>query len=187
MQCFGEADGGAIHEHLGILQALGVQCKVGLDDLGVIVDFFEGSICAVIVSVGDLLDGHDGHGMDELGVEIALVARIGLPGLNFHLGERLGVRDGVIRRCGVDRRGWGKEQNWDKEECEGPGRHFHSAPRRSVLLTHELEGDEAVAGLPFLIWKLSSSHGEELIVEVGCKLDLVKLVVRSRSEEQTRR
>ena len=49
------------------------------------------------------------------------------------------------------------------------------------------EGDEAVAGLPFLVRKFASSHGEELLVQVDCEVNLVELVVRSRRQEQTRR
>jgi hypothetical protein len=55
------------------------------------VDFLKSVTGLVDVAVEHLSSGNLGHGMDELGVEKALVAWAGLLCSNFELGESLGV------------------------------------------------------------------------------------------------
>ena len=77
--------------------------QIDLDEMGVVIDLLERCAGLVVVAVDDLLDGHLGHGVDELGVKVALIARIGLLGAEFELAEGLGVGNGFVDR-GVDRR-----------------------------------------------------------------------------------
>ena len=64
----------------------------------------------IIVAVHDLLDGHLDHGVDEFGVEVALVAGVGLLGLQFHLAQCLCVGNGFVDGC-VKRGSEREEQN----------------------------------------------------------------------------
>ena len=104
------------HQHLGVLEALGVFGEVELDELSVAVDLLEGGGGVVVVAVGDLLDGHLGHGVDQLRVKVALIAGVGLLGAEFELGEGLGVGKGFVEVCGVDRGAEGEKQRSGDEE-----------------------------------------------------------------------
>jgi len=97
-----EAVGGAVHEHLGVLEALGVPGEAELDELGVVLDLLEGRAGAVGITVEHLLAGDFGHGRDELGVEEALFARIGLQGALLKLIDGLLVEEeAFVDACGA--------------------------------------------------------------------------------------
>ena len=102
MEVFGEAIGGVMHEELGVLQAFGVVGEAEMDELRVVLDLFEGGAGLVDVAVEELFAGDLGHGVDELGVEEALVAGTGLLGAEFELAEGLGVGEGFVDGGGVD-------------------------------------------------------------------------------------
>jgi hypothetical protein len=102
MEVFGEAIGGVMHEELGVLQAFGVVGEAEMDELRVVLDLFEGGAGLVDVAVEQLFAGDLGHGVDELGVEEALVAGTGLLGAEFELAEGLGVGEGFVDGGGVD-------------------------------------------------------------------------------------
>ena len=99
VQRLGKPHRGVIEQHLCVLEALGVSGQVGLDELSVPTDLLERGGGAVVVSVGDLLDGHLGHGVDQLYVKVALIAGIGLLGAEFELGECGGVGKGFVEVC----------------------------------------------------------------------------------------
>jgi hypothetical protein len=80
-----------VKEHLGVLETLAVAGHVHVDELGVVIDLLQGLTGLVDVAVEHLLAGDLGHGVDELGIEEALIARTCLLGAQFELGESLGV------------------------------------------------------------------------------------------------
>ena len=97
-----ETVGGMMHQQFGILEALGVLGEAEVDELRVVFDPFEGCGGCFGVAVCDLFGGHFGHGVDQLGVEEALVAGTGLLGAEFELAEGLGVGEGFVDGGGVD-------------------------------------------------------------------------------------
>ena len=125
-----ETIGGVVHEHLGVLDALAVAGEIHVDQLRVVVDLLKSVTGLVDVAVEHLLAGNLGHGVDELGVEKALVAGAGLLGSKFELGEGLGVGEIVVNGGGM-RAGAGRE-------AKDRGRRT-AAKRRVNFITH-LEG-----------------------------------------------
>jgi hypothetical protein len=109
-EIFRETIGGVVHEHLGVLETLAVAGHIHVDELRVLVDLPEGCAGLVDVAVEHLPAGHLGHGVDELCVEEALVARTGLLGAEFELGQGLCIRNIFIVAGGVDRSTEGKQQ-----------------------------------------------------------------------------
>ena len=91
VKIFAEAVGGVVQEHLGVLEALAVVGEVHVDELRVVVDLLQGGAGLVDVAVEHLFASELGHGVDEFGVEEALVARTGLLGAEFELGESFGA------------------------------------------------------------------------------------------------
>jgi hypothetical protein len=85
-----------VHELLGVFDALGVVSDIGVDEGGVLVDLFEGGVGLVDLACEELAAGVLGEGVDELDVEEALVAGIGLLGALLELREGLGVEDRVV-------------------------------------------------------------------------------------------
>jgi hypothetical protein len=114
-----------VHQHLGVLEALGVAGEVDVDEVGEVVDLFERGGGLFVVAVGDLLAGLLGHGVNELGVEVALLAGVGLAGAEFELGEELGAgfvgwrgrvgRGGEVE-CGKKKEN-GVAQSWIEPRC----------------------------------------------------------------------
>ena len=100
-EIFAETIGGVVHEHLGVLDAFAVAGEIHADELRVVIDFLKGVTGLVDVAVEHLLAGNFGHRVDELGVEVALVAGAGLLGSDFELGQGLGVGKIVVDRGGV--------------------------------------------------------------------------------------
>jgi hypothetical protein len=93
-----EAVAGAVHELLGVLDALGVAGEVDVDEVSVEVDLFESGRGLLGVAGGNLLASLLGHGVDELSVEEALLAGIGLAGALLELGEDVRAGDDFV--CG---------------------------------------------------------------------------------------
>jgi hypothetical protein len=83
--------GGVVEEHLGVLEALGVVGETHMDELGVVVHLFEGGTGLVDVAVDHLFACDLGHGVDEFGVEEALVAGACLLGAELELSQGLGI------------------------------------------------------------------------------------------------
>ncbi len=187
VEILAEAIGGVVEEHLGVLESFAVAGEIHVDQLRVVVDFLKGVTGLVDVAVEHLSSGNFGHGVDELGVEEALVAGAGLLGSEFELGQGLGVREIVVHGGGVRERTGGESEGQRKKDCSETKSKFHNAPRRERLLLYVFEGDEAVAGLPLLIRKLAVCHGEELFVQVGRLFRVVQFIVCCCLQEQRAR
>jgi hypothetical protein len=129
---FSETIGGAVHEHLGVLDAFAVAGEIHVDELRVVVDLLEGGAGLVDVTIKHLLAGDLGHGVDELCVEEALVARACLLGTKFELSEHLGAGEIVVVGGGVDRSAERKKQRYRKKNGGGTKDEFHNAPRGSA-------------------------------------------------------
>jgi len=176
-----------VEEHLGVLEALGVVSHADVDELRVVVDLLERGGGLVEVAIHHLFAGDLGHGVDELGVEEALVARACLLGAQFELGQGLSIGKIFVDVGGVDRGAECEIQRQGKKEGSETKDEFHTHLEGAQLL-HVFEGDEAVAGLPLLVRKLAVCHGEELFVQVGRLFRMVKLIVsRCFEEQRTRR
>jgi hypothetical protein len=187
VKIFAEAIGGVVEEHLGVLEALAVAGEIHVDQLRVVVDLLKSVTGLVNVAVQHLLSSNLGHGVDELGVEEALVAGAGLLGSNFELGQGLGVGKIAVDRGGGRERAWSESEGQREKNGSETKSKFHNAPQRERLLLHVFEGDEAVAGLPLLVRKLAVCHGEELFVQVGRLFGVVQFVVsRCRKEQRAR-
>jgi hypothetical protein len=115
----GELVGGVVHQHLGVFDPLAVGGEIDMDELGVVIDLFEGGVGLVGVTVEHLLAGDLGHGVDELGVEEALVTGAGLLGTKLELRERLGVGKVVAVAEGERRRAESEKQRQRKKNCSG--------------------------------------------------------------------
>jgi len=113
VQILRETIGGLVHEHLGVLDAFAVVGEIHVDQLRVVVDFLKGVTGLVDFAVEHLSSGNLGHGVDELGVEEALVAWAGLLGSEFELGEGLGVGKVVVHG------GWVRERAGSESEGQG--------------------------------------------------------------------
>ncbi len=186
-EIFAETIGGVVHEHLGVLDAFAVAGEIHVDQLRVVVDFLKGVTGLVDVAVEHLAAGNFGHGVDELGVEEALVAGAGLLSFDFELGQGLGVGEIAVDGGGVRERAGSESEGQRKKDCSETKSKFHNAPRRERLLLYRFEGDEAVAGLPLLVRKLAVCHGEELFVQVGRLFRVVQLIVCRCLQEQRAR
>ena len=108
VEILAEAIGGVVEEHLGVLEALAVAGEIHVDELRVVVDLLERGAGLVDVAVEHLPACDLGHGVDELGVEEALVARAGLLGAKFELGQGLGVGKIFVDGGGVNRSAEGR-------------------------------------------------------------------------------
>jgi len=97
----GQAVGGVVHQHLGVLQAFGVVGKAEVDELGVVLDALERGAGVVRVTREHLLSSDLGDGMNEFGVKEALFARTGLLCAELELRQRLLVRKDLIYRRGA--------------------------------------------------------------------------------------
>jgi hypothetical protein len=104
----GEAAGRMMHQHLGIFQTPGVLFQAGLNKPGIAIDLFECRSGLIVVSVGDLPDGHLGHRMDQLRVEKTLVARIGLLSAQLKLAQGLSVGNTFVD-CSMCERSGGEK------------------------------------------------------------------------------
>jgi hypothetical protein len=93
VEILSEPIGGVVHEELSVLEALGVVGKIEVDQLRIVLDLLQGCAGLVDVAIEHLLAGYLGHGVDQLRVKEALVARIGLLSAEFKLAESLGVRE----------------------------------------------------------------------------------------------
>jgi hypothetical protein len=113
-QIFPETIGGLVHEHLGVLDAFAVIGEIHVDQLRVVVDFLKGVTGLVDFAVEHLSSGNLGHGVDELGVEEALVAGASLLGSEFELGEGLGVGKVVVHGGGVRERAGSESEGQGK-------------------------------------------------------------------------
>jgi hypothetical protein len=181
VKIFPETVGGAVKKHLGVLDALGIVGEADVDELGVLADLLEGGAGLVDIAVEHLSAGDLGHGVDQLRVEEALIARACLLGADLQLreglrvGEVIDVAGRMGQRVGRERQGQGKKNSRETKS------ESHNAPLIGALqLLHVFEGDEAVAGLPLLVRKLAVCHGEELLVQVGRLFRMVELIVGRR-------
>jgi hypothetical protein len=93
---FAEAMGCVVHEHFGVFEALGVMAEVQVDEVGVVLDLFQGGAGFVGFALKDLFARNFRHGVDQFGVEEALVAWVGLLGADFQLSDCLRVGDVVV-------------------------------------------------------------------------------------------
>jgi hypothetical protein len=151
--------GGVMEEHLGVLEALGVVGEAHVDELGVVIDFFEGGTGLVDVTADHLLAGDLGHCVDELSVEEALISWTGLLSAEFELSEGLGIGKifvDVRGDCGDRER---ETQRQGEKKCRVTKVKFHNAPQRERKLLRVFKSEEAVAGFPLFIWKLAVCHG----------------------------
>ena len=114
VEILAEAIGGVVEKHLGVLEPFAIAGEIHVDQLRVVVDFLKGVTGLVNVALKHLLAGNLGHGMDELGVEEALVAGAGLLGSNFELGQGLSVGKIVVNRGDVRRRARGEGEGQGK-------------------------------------------------------------------------
>ena len=199
-----EAEGGVVHYLLGVLESLGIVGEVDVDEVGVTVDLGEGVGGLFCVTVGDLSASLPGHGVDELGIEEALLAGIGLAGAQLKLGECVGAGNGFV--SGGAGRDYGAEggenpeasdeQNWTEWTSEtgcGTKERAHESPLGDRVLTsracfacllYVLEGGETGAGLQLLIGQCSMGRCEKLFVE-RCGIDsMMQIVVRRCLEEE---
>jgi hypothetical protein len=87
--------------------------------LGVAVDLLEGGIGLVYITVEHLLAGDLGHGVDEFGVEEALVSGAGLLGAQLELGEGLGVGKNFVVAGGERGRAESEKQWQGEKDCSG--------------------------------------------------------------------
>jgi len=110
VEILAEPVGGVVEEHLGVLEAFAVVGHIHVNQLGVVIDLLEGGTGLVDVAVEHLAAGDLGHGIDELCIEEALVARTSLLGALLQLGEGLGVEKIVRVAGGVRRHAEGKGQ-----------------------------------------------------------------------------
>ena len=141
VEVFAETVGGVVHEHLGVLEALGVAGEIHVDELGVVLDLLEGGAGLVDVAVEHLLAGDLGHGVDELGVEEALVARAGLLGAEFELGQGLGVGKIFVDARRAYASGQEREcKDREEGELQEPKSEFHNAPLEGALATSCVRG-----------------------------------------------
>lgn len=132
-----EAVGGVVHEHLGILEASGVAGEAEVDELGVVLYLLEG-IAGLIGFTGEhLVAGEFGHGVDEFGVEEALLARIGLQRAGLELLDDLGICLRLVDGGGA---GYGRKAESEREEEEGKQFASHNAPRRERVPTSNVRG-----------------------------------------------
>ena len=90
-----EAVGGVVQQLLGVLQAIAVAGEIELNEVRVLVDLPERRRGVVGVVGGDLRGGLLGEAVDQLGVEKALLAWLGVGGAEFEPGEGLGSGDGL--------------------------------------------------------------------------------------------
>jgi hypothetical protein len=95
VKILGELVGRIVQQHFSVLDSLAVAGEIDVNELGVVVDLLEGGVGLVDVSVEHLLAGDLGHGVDEFGVEEALVTGAGLLSAKFELGECLGVGEDI--------------------------------------------------------------------------------------------
>jgi hypothetical protein len=107
VKIFAEAIGGVVEEHLGVLDAFAVAGEVHVNELRVVVDFLQRDAGLFDVAVEHLLSCDLRHSVNEFGIEEALVARTGLLGAEFELGESFRswkiVVDGGGVGCGAER------------------------------------------------------------------------------------
>src|SRR6185437_6655208 len=121
-----------MHQHLGILQSFGVLFQIDLDEMSVTVDLLQRSAGLIVVAVSHLFHRQLRHGVDELGIKIALIARIGLLSALFELVEGLGVGKRFVD--GSMNRGSKKKKEGRGDEKSGKICYrSHNAPRRERL------------------------------------------------------
>jgi hypothetical protein len=107
MEELAEAEGCIVQELLGVLQVIAVVGEVALNELRVLVDLPERRSGVVRIVGGELGGGLLGEAVDQLGVEEALLAWLGMGGAEFELGESLRSGDGFV---GGGARGQGEEE-----------------------------------------------------------------------------
>jgi hypothetical protein len=154
-----EPQRGVVHQHLRVHQAFRITRKTEVDEFCIVLDLMEGRGGAVAIAREHLMAGQLGELVDEFRVKEALFARLGLEGLGLHLRECAGVRNSFVGGRGTT--GDGEEEGNSGEDATSR-KAAHNAPlmlRRRSVLVHVLKGDEAVTGLPLLIWKFSGCHG----------------------------
>lgn len=109
VEILAEFVGGVVHQLLGVLEALGIVGEVEVNELCVAFDLLEGGAGLVDVSLDHLFTGDLSHGVDEFGIEEALVARARLFGAKFKLVEGQCVGQVFINGCRVDWSAQGEE------------------------------------------------------------------------------
>ena len=109
-----EAECGVVQQLLGVLQAIAVAGEAALNELRVLVDLPERRRGVVRIVGGELRGGLLGEAVDQLGVEEALLAWLGVGGAEFELGEGFGSGDGVV--CGGAR---GQDEEEEAQRGDG--------------------------------------------------------------------
>ena len=107
MEELAEAVGGVVQQLLGVLQAIAVVGEAALNEVRVLVDLPEGCRGVVGVVCSELCGGLHGEAVDQLGVEEALLAWLGLGGAVFEAVEGFGSGDGFV---GGGARGQGEKE-----------------------------------------------------------------------------
>lgn len=149
VEILSEAIGGVVHQHLCVLEALGVASEIHVYQVGVVVDLLESGGGLVGVAIGDLFAGTLGHAVDDFGVEETLFAGAGLTGAQFKLSQEFGI--GVVWTGCVQ--GWQAEGREEAERGDVQGRIesmcvtkeiAHESPRGDLVLSAGLRNRNAL-------------------------------------------
>jgi len=110
VEVLAEPSGGVLNKELGVFEALGVVGEAEVDELCVVLNFFEGSTGVVDFTIAELTGGQLGHGVDELRIEEALFARGGLLGMKLQLAQSLWIGKTFVDAGGTSGDTEGKEE-----------------------------------------------------------------------------
>ena len=112
VEVFAQPVGGVVHQHLSVLDPLGISRQAQVDQMSVVVHLTQGGAGLFVFACKHLLSSKLGHRVDQLCIEEALLARRCLLGAKFELADCLGI----LRSFFVGSSGREREQEERVEE-----------------------------------------------------------------------